>query len=330
MKKFFQFLAAAFAIVLLAVTAVSLAPSDTWFIRAVDVAREPLMALAGVLAQCAIGLPKWRKRILTVSVLVVLLNLWRIWPYSWLAPAEIDTVPGNSASATMGEAAQCFTAYALNVKMENRDYAPVIEQVRAADADIVLLMETDRAWAEALRPALGEYPAIEEHPQDDTYGMVFATRLDLQSITYRENTSRNTPTLYAMLGLPNGDSFEFIGLHPKPPLPGQDTGKRDANIARAGSAVPRGNPAIVMGDFNDVPWSRTTTRFREEGGWVDPRIGRGTYPTFPASYVPLGWPLDQVMVKGGVRVADFTVMPATSADHRAMKAEFCFGEIAFD
>ena len=78
-----------------------------------------------------------------------------------------------------------------------------------------------------------------------------------------------------------------------------------------------------MGDFNDVPWSRTTTRFRETGDWRDPRIGRGTYPTFPADLRAIGWPLDQLMLKGDLDLQSFAVLPDNGSDHRAMIARLC-------
>ena len=81
--------------------------------------------------------------------------------------------------------------------------------------------------------------------------------------------------------------------------------------------------ALVMGDFNDVPWSRTTTKFRAAGDWRDPRIGRGTYPTFPADWLLLGWPLDQIMIKGRLDLQSFEVLPDNGSDHRALLAHFC-------
>ncbi|RPF70795.1 hypothetical protein EG799_03540 [Aurantiacibacter spongiae] len=78
-----------------------------------------------------------------------------------------------------------------------------------------------------------------------------------------------------------------------------------------------------MGDFNDVRWSRTTTTFREMGDWPDPRLGRGTFPTFPSDHLWLGWPLDQIMVKGALDLRSFEVLPDDGSDHRAMLAVLC-------
>ena len=99
---------------------------------------------------------------------------------------------------------------------------------------------------------------------------------------------------------------------------------RDENIVKAGVQTPDRLPdAMVMGDFNDVPWSRTTTKFRDTGEWRDPRIGRGTYPTFPASLVAIGWPLDQMMLKGDLELTEFEVLPDNGSDHRALYARVC-------
>lgn len=154
--------------------------------------------------------------------------------------------------------------------------------------------------------------------------MIFASRLPVRSARMLEPTGEDTPTLYAALTTPGGGTFGFVGLHPRPPLPGQSSASRDASLQRAARIVPDGTAdVLVMGDFNDVPWSRTTSGFRAAGGYRDPRIGRGTYPTFPASLVPLGWPLDQVLVKNGMRVAGFEILPDVGADHRPVFVRAC-------
>ena len=61
----------------------------------------------------------------------------------------------------------------------------------------------------------------------------------------------------------------------------------------------------------------------EAGDWRDPRIGRGTYPTFPADLRAIGWPLDQLMLKGDLDLQSFAVLPDNGSDHRAMIARLC-------
>jgi len=325
MRRFFAILLLVLAVLVFAATLISLLPTDFWLVRTVDLVREPLTyaaVLLGVIALLLNGKGRW----LAVALFgfTALINTWRIWPYSALASEEIDEIAAAGA-----EVAECFTALAVNVKVKNTGFDQVAAQIKEVSPDLLLLMETDANWISELEGVLADYPFTMTEPQPHAFGMVFASRLDVADAQMIENTSRDTPTLYATIDLPNGENFEFIGLHPKPPLPGWNTEERDNNIVRAGTETPGSNmDAFVMGDFNDVPWSRTTTRFREEGEWRDPRIGRGTYPTFPASFTALGWPLDQIMLRGSLDLRDFTVMPNNGSDHRAVRATLCQGEMA--
>lgn len=309
----------AVAVILFLAVAVSLLPSDKWFIRTVDLVREPLTYFAGLLLIAAlfvISPTRWWTVAALIGVIVI--NHWRMWPYNPVAQTQVTL---NNESAT---AERCFTALSVNVKVKSEGYGPIREQIRRYDPDLLFLMETDQQWVHEMKPVLATYPHSERHPQTEAFGLAFASRLDVVKSSIVENTHRDTPTLYATLRMQGGSTVEFIGLHPKPPLPGWNTELRDENIVKAGIQTPDRLPdAFVMGDFNDVPWSRTTTKFRQQGGWRDPRIGRGAFPTFPSDWLFVGWPLDHIMVKGGLEVVSFEISPDNGSDHRAVWAKLC-------
>nr|WP_277924518.1 endonuclease/exonuclease/phosphatase family protein [Sphingomonas sp. CROZ-RG-20F-R02-07] len=182
----------------------------------------------------------------------------------------------------------------------NRDYAATIATIATIDRerpDVLLLMETDQPWAKALAPVLARYPHRLLRPIDNTYGLIFATTLPVDQARTKNITDQNTPTVYARLRTRGGQPFDYIGLHPRPPIAGEDTNLRDRKIEHAALRIAGAKvPAMAMGDFNDVAWSRTTQLFKRVGGYLDPRIGRGSYPSFPAQYAAVGWPLDQLFV----------------------------------
>ncbi|WP_370188620.1 endonuclease/exonuclease/phosphatase family protein [Qipengyuania sp.] len=317
-KVFSKALSAAAAILFLAVV-LSLLPSDKWFIRTVDLVREPLTYLAGLLLIAAL-FARFAARWWTVAALVsvIVINLWRMWPYNPVAQTQVALTDESPA------AERCFTALSVNVKVKNEGYGRIVEQIRRYDPDVLFLMETDQRWINELEPVLAAYPHSDRHPQPKAFGLAFASRLEVVKSSIVENTHRDTPTLYATLRMRGGSAVEFIGLHPKPPLPGWNTELRDENIVNAGIETPdRLADAFVMGDFNDVPWSRTTTKFREQGGWRDPRIGRGAFPTFPSDWLFVGWPLDQLMLKGRLELVAFEILPDNGSDHRPVWAKLC-------
>lgn len=306
---------------LVALTLVSLVPGDQWFIRVLDFIREPMFYLALCLAAVSLFAGPRRWWLVGGFTLVAAVQLFRFWPYFALAPEQVTIAHQASGD--------CFTAVSLNVKMKNRDFAEVARFLDRTRPDLLLLMEPDADWERALAPQLARYKYRLSKPLSNTYGMIFASMLPVQRAQMVANTSANTPTLYATIGLPSGSTFEFVGLHPRPPVPGHDTTTRDENIARAGAKTPDGlADVLVMGDFNDVPWSRTTTAFRKQGGWRDPRIGRGTFATFPAKYAFAGWPLDQFMVKNQMELSSFEIMPNVGSDHLPVLIRVCVRQSA--
>ena len=297
---------------------VSLWPTDRGIVRMLDFVREPMIYLAGlvaVLAALFAGKGRWVAVALCGGAALV--NFARLWPYTMLAPAQVplpDAIDGMS----------CAKLLSFNVLQSNDQHAETAALIERVDPDILLLMETDPVWARALEPQLAGYGYRLSRPLANTYGMIFATRLTVDRAQMPVDPESETPSLYATLRMEDGARFELVGLHPRPPRPGKSTEDRDATIARAGAMTPDGlGNVLAIGDFNDVPWSRTTERFREEGKYLDPRAGRGSFPTFPADYAFIGWPLDQIMVKEGVKVDWLEIGEDIGSDHLPLMARVC-------
>lgn len=305
-----------------AITLISTLRSNQGWIRVLDFPRLlELITIAAVAVGCAIFLGRWRLPALAALLLAAGWQVWRIFPYIAIAKAEVmraDEVGGMDPRS-------CFSVFGLNVLQSNRDYAATIAAIDREQPDVLLLMETDEGWERSLAPVLARYPYRLLRPIDNTYGMLFATRLHVRSARMVDITDRDTPTVYAVLATPNGQTFGYVGLHPRPPLPGQNTDRRDAKIEGAALAIDRVRqlPAMAMGDFNDVAWSRTTQLFKNVSGFLDPRIGRGSYPTFPARYAAVGWPLDQLFVSPGFTYRSLRVLENVGSDHRPLAAALC-------
>lgn len=306
------------ALILLLTALVSLLPSDEGGIRMLDVMREPSIYLSAAVAVLALIFARGgRTIIIAMSLAAIAIDLWRIWPYSTLAPAEIampDKVDGF----------ECATVLSFNVLQDNDQYERTAALIDAEDPDILFLMETNREWIDALAPQLGRYGFTLTQPLENAYGKVFATRLTVDRASFEDNFGDDTPSLYASLRMADDTRFELIGLHPRPPLPGESTEMRDKTIALAGSRTPDSlDNVLAIGDFNDVPWSSTVQGFVRDGQYLDPRVGRGTFSTFPADYVKLGWPLDQIFVKNGVKVESLRILEDVGSDHLPLAAKVC-------
>ena len=306
----------------IAVTVTSTIRSNQGWIRVLDFPRLLELIAIGVIGLgCAIFLRRWRCTFLGALLLAAGWQVWRIYPY--IAGVGTEVVQADDLNDI--EPSSCFSAFGLNVLQFNRNYAATIAAIDREQPDVLLLMETDNRWEQALSKVLRRYPYRLLRPIDNTYGMLFATKLPVRSARVVNITDQNTPTIYARLVTRDGRPFDYIGLHPRPPFPGQDTARRDAKIERAALATGGDDhmPAMAMGDFNDVAWSHTTQLFKKVGGFLDPRIGRGSYPTFPADYAAVGWPLDQMFVSPDFTFRGLRVLENVGSDHRPLAAELC-------
>ena len=308
-----------FAALLVAGSLMSTTDFNQWWIRIWDFPRVQIL-LAMVASAVALWVfdRAWRPWMPLALAIASAWQFYRVIPYTPLAPTKVDRVADSEA-----EGEGCFTLLTLNVLQKNRDYARTIALIERVDPDILLLTETDQAWADALAPVLAAYPGRIDRPLSNTYGIMFASRLAMRDASIRDLAQKDTPSVFATLSV-GGHDFRMIGLHPRPPQPKQDTEERDAEIVVAARmARDLAMPVLAIGDFNDVAWSDTTRLFKDIGGFLDPRIGRGTYASFPAGMVWLGWPLDHLFVTEEFLLAEMEVGKSVGSDHRPFIARIC-------
>lgn len=222
----------------------------------------------------------------------------------------------------MADAGQCpadarLSVLVANVLQPNEKRERMARVLAAANADVVVLLEVNRPWLDALRPLLARYPHQVLEPRDNKYGMAVLSRLPLLDTRTLSTFGTGTPVITGVLRMPDGKGVRLWAIHPRPPTPTQATADRDAELvmtARQVRAQP--GPAIVAGDLNDVAWSRTTTLMKDVSGTLDPRIGRSPLPTFNAHWpAGLRWPLDDVFATRDFTLIGLGKLPNVGSDH---------------
>jgi endonuclease/exonuclease/phosphatase (EEP) superfamily protein YafD len=154
-----------------------------------------------------------------------------------------------------------------------------------------------------------------EHPLENEYGIALYSQLEVPRAEVRAMVKEWIPSIDADIVLRNGHKVRLFAVHPNPPRPGEDTTKRDAELVLVGREVSQDETTVVVGDLNDVGWSRTTNLFQEVSGLLDPRRGRGFYATFNANSRIWRYPLDYVFHSDDFRVAELEVLPYIGSDH---------------
>ncbi|WP_299971057.1 endonuclease/exonuclease/phosphatase family protein [uncultured Roseobacter sp.] len=296
-------------------TILPLTNSVTWWVRMWDF---PRLHIAGAaLLTLLVSLPftvPLKPLLSTVLIAVVVYQGLQIFPYMPLAKTEIDIASAPAPDEEM-------TLLSVNVLMENERHDDLIAILERERPDVLLLMETDEVWSTALSDVLSQYPTVEAHIADDHYGMIFATRLQTSHVEMLWPAGDDTPAVRAVLTSSSGTLFNFIGLHPRPPVPGNTTEVRDKQIKDAALMTQSSErPTVVMGDFNDVAWSWTTKRFKDYGDLLEPRVGRGMISSFHADYPFMRLPIDQMFMTKDVGLVSFRRLENFGSDHFPMAA----------
>lgn len=314
-----------FGVIAVVGTVLPLLKHDVWWIRVFDFPRIHLL-LFGAAAIVLLLVPfsqiygPWRIGALVLILACFVYQATAMFPYSPLMPKQVHPVDDASDAR--------LSLLVSNVLMTNREEGRLLRLVQEFDPDMVLTLETDAWWSEALRSLDPRYPYGVRQPQDNTYGMILHSRLPLDELEVRFLVEDEIPSIKASVRLSNGTPVRLYFLHPKPPYPreAEQTTERDAELLMVGRAVEETDEvAVVAGDLNDVAWSHTTRLFQRISGMLDPRIGRGMYNTFHAGNPILRWPLDHVFHTKHFKLARLERLPNIGSDHFPI-----FVELALD
>lgn len=239
---------------------------------------------------------------------------YKILPYTPFSKKQMHTV----SSGDQRNQLRIFTA---NVYQDNRAYDRIKNQVRKYDPDLVLLVETDEAWKLAMDEILETHPEFLGKALSNTYGMLLYSRLKIVEGKVRYLVENDIPGIKATIQLPSQQMINIWGVHPKPPVPGEseDSKAKDSEIMKVAFEAERSDlPVIVMGDFNDVAWSKVTELFQKTARLLDPRRGRGFYSTFSAFSLFIRFPLDYIFCSVQFGLLRMKRLPKNGSDHFAI------------
>lgn len=232
-----------------------------------------------------------------------------VFPFTFLQRVE---TPAASAHANPDDN---ITILVYNVLMTNRNTEELLLMAKRENPDLILLNEPDHWWADQIAELEQTHPWQVKVPQENTYGMLVYSRLPLSDARVERRREEDIPSIHAIVELPSGRKFRFLAVHPRPPAE-EDTEERDAELDEVAREIKESDlPCIVAGDMNDVAWSRTTKKFQQLSGTLDPRVGRGFFNTFHAQVPVLRYSLDHVFHTPEFSLVELRKLKKADSDH---------------
>ncbi len=263
------------------------------------------------------------------AVLALLAGVWQGWPVWEYSRGR----PGGEMKVAAGPS---FTLLTCNLLYECRDPERMIASLRAANPEVLLLLEFTPKWQRKFKESLWKgYPHRVEEPRSGPFGICLASKLPLEDPAVmdvadglaalpatvivdgqRSAMLQGFPVVRATVTV-TGQRITLIGMHPLPPIrPEMYEVWRDSFTAwPALLRERRADHYVLAGDLNTTPFTRTFTRLCQETGLRDSAAGYGLTNTWHLTG-PLGLPLDHVLVSSGLTVLERTIGPDTGSDHR--------------
>jgi endonuclease/exonuclease/phosphatase (EEP) superfamily protein YafD len=240
-----------------------------------------------------------------------------LWQYRPEFPPQI---PGETV-----------TVMSANLLRVNRNIAPIIDEIRAADPDILLLQEYTAHWHSALQAAIGrEYPHERHVCRDDSFGTaIYSKRPFVGGVNMAVPLgSAEEPQVRAVVRIA-GREVAVYNVHLLPPSGLDYTIENRRQFADLLDRLPKEPlPVIMGGDFNfteTTPHAAALGHIRmleafDLGGW-----GRGA--TWPVNsffrWVP-GIRLDHLYLRGNLTCSHCRTGIGRGSDHRPLIAKIGF------
>ncbi len=231
----------------------------------------------------------------------------------------------RSAPGVVGER---VTVMSVNLLSVNRQTQAIIDEIRAADPDLLLLQEYTEHWHDALGAAIGQaYPHVAHNCREDSFGVAIYSRRPFQGpVTMRVPLGQDAePQMRAAIRIADLDVAVY-NIHLLPPRRLDyivESRLQFADLLEVLSS--ESLPVMLAGDFNfsaNSPHADILGRLgfvdaHEVGGW-----GRGT--TWPVNgffrWIP-GLRLDHVYLRGGLTCATCRTGTGYGSDHRPVICE---------
>lgn len=307
-----------FTVVMLIPSLASATRFDQWWIRGFDFPRIQICFLIGIVLLSSVLYYDFSETWHYIATAALIFSLGyqfkQIYPYTYLAKKQVVQFKGDDSDCLI-------SVVVSNVLTENKSYQKFIDLIRDRNPDIFLTLESDKKWEKALEELEKDYRYTEKVPLDNLYGMHLYSKIKLEDTEVKYLVQKDIPSIHTYFRLDERSRIHLHCLHPKPPSPTESktSTNRDAELLMLGRDTKTSKESVlVIGDLNDVAWSRTTRLFQKMSGLLDPRIGRGFFNTFHADYWLLRWPLDHVFHTNDFTLVDIARERHIGSDHFPM------------
>ena len=255
-----------------------------------------------------IGISIWKrqnKRMITF-IFLACLNYAVVLPFYFGNPPVVTKQPTR--------------AMLMNLNAANGNTERVLNAIRSADPDLLLLEEVTSKWAAELSILAYRYQVVDI--REDCFGVMLLSKYPLSRTNVVFIGSAGVPSIVADVHLPQGE-ISLIGTHPLPPAGAKYSKYRNDQLAGLPKLViKQKNPVLLLGDLNTSPWSPYFLRLLKESGLKNSMKHFGFQPSWPSHNRFLRIPIDHVLHSPEILIHNRVVGSDVGSDHLPVIVNF--------
>lgn len=309
------------SIALLIASTIPYLPLTHWFFRFFEFGKIQILVLQVIALSLSFLLIKEQQTEVSILQLLtffsILLHIATLYKYT----SFYKTIQKDHSDIS----SEIITVLSANVFQENTNYDAFISLIHKHDPDIFLTMESDSKWENALSVLDEKYPYNIKVGLSNTYGMHFYSKLKIINQTIHYFVADDLPSIEAKLSTADGFKFTFFAVHPPPPSPTEETNskERDGELLSIAKKINQNaDTCVVVGDFNNVAWAKSSVLFRKTSKTLDGRMGRGFISSFHTKYWFLRFPIDLMFHTADVFIEDLKTLEPFGSDHFPIYSKF--------
>ncbi len=251
------------------------------------------------------------------SALPYVVGIAVLFPIAWAFLPAQQSAPGPVTVSLLS----------YNILGNNEDREPVLETIQNHSADILVVIEYENSWVDAIETATSFYPYSIKQPASTGFGIAVFSKFPLTNPTVAKSTEADDiPVILSEIKIAQ-QSVLLAAVHFLSPTSPERMAIRNEQMATVSRLIEeyqqdRELPVILVGDFNCVPWSPFVADMLNNLNLRDTRQGyfyQGSWPTF-------NWlariPIDNAFVSQQIHVGKRSLLPVTSSDHFPLYLEF--------
>ena len=207
---------------------------------------------------------------------------------------------------------------AWNVLTSNSRYEEVLQEIKAQNPDLLLLLEINETWVQKLGSLKANYPYSIIEPREDNFGIGLFSKKPFKHSLFEY--FEKVPSVYAQMEL-DSMVLNVVATHTLPPISQEWSFRRNQHLEKVANFVSKlEGECVVMGDLNVSPYSFVLKDFFKSSKLRDSAKGFGVQNTWKTSTPWVAIPIDHILVSSGLQVKDRIVSGNHGSDHSLIMA----------